>query len=100
MEIATSALDSLNQKDVAEIRVYLVPPTQVVKVMNAVQILLGIAKPDWPTAKLMLGDAQFFHQLIHIDKENIPEKVCVPNLRVLYYIRTVITLHSCHSGFQ
>lgn len=75
LETAVTALDSLNQKDVAEIRVYVRPPSLVIKVMNAVQTLLGIARPDWATAKLMLGDGQFFHQLIHIDKENIPEKV-------------------------
>lgn len=75
LEKAIMALDSLSQKDITEIRVYVNPPLLVIQVMLAVQTLLGVNKPDWPTAKLLLGDPQFLHQLVSIDKDNLPEKV-------------------------
>lgn len=75
LQTAIVALDSLSQKDIAEIRVYISPPELVIQVMLAVQTLLGIGKPDWPTAKLLLGDPQFIQQLVKIDKDHLPEKV-------------------------
>ena len=30
-------------------------------------------KPDWPTAKKVLGDSQFLQNLKTYDKDNIPE---------------------------
>ena len=41
-------------------------------VLEAVCILLG-AKPDWPTAKALLGDSNFLKNLYTYDKDNIPE---------------------------
>lgn len=41
-------------------------------VLEAVCILLG-AKPDWPTAKALLGDTNFLRNLYNYDKDNIAE---------------------------
>ena len=41
-------------------------------VLEAVCILLG-AKPDWPTAKALLGDSNFLRNLYNYDKDNIAE---------------------------
>lgn len=71
LEAANKALDSLDKSDIAEIRVFKQPPDMVVMVMEAVCILMG-QKPDWATAKTMLGDAQFLNKLINFDKDNIP----------------------------
>ncbi|XP_067943512.1 dynein axonemal heavy chain 6-like [Watersipora subatra] len=75
LETAITALDSLNQRDIAEIKCYMKPPVLVKKVVGAVQILLGAPKPDWASALSMLADAQFLSKLIHIDKDHIPEKI-------------------------
>ena len=32
------------------------------------------AKPDWPSAKSLLGDANFLRRLLDYDKDNIPMK--------------------------
>merc|ERR1719219_4281 len=39
--------------------------------MEAVCILMGV-KPDWASAKVMLGDSQFMNKLMAYDKDNIP----------------------------
>ena len=66
----------------AEIKVYINPPNLVIKVVAAVQILLGASKPDWPSAKILLSDPMFLTRLINIDKDNISEKVCLPTMGV------------------
>ena len=48
------ALESLNKKDMTEIKSYGRPPTLVEKVMEAVMILRG-ADPNWAEAKRQLG---------------------------------------------
>ena len=40
--------------------------------MEGVCIMLD-EKPDWPTAKKVLGDSQFLQNLKTYDKDNIPE---------------------------
>ena len=51
------ALESLNKKDMTEIKSYGRPPALVEKVMEAVMILRG-SEPTWPEAKKQLGEAQ------------------------------------------
>ena len=40
--------------------------------MEGVCIMLD-EKPDWPTAKKVLGDSNFLNNLKNYDKDNIPE---------------------------
>uniref|UniRef100_A0A5F8HIF6 Dynein axonemal heavy chain 6 n=1 Tax=Monodelphis domestica TaxID=13616 RepID=A0A5F8HIF6_MONDO len=70
LDAANKALDSLDKADISEIRVFTKPPDMVMTVMEAISILLN-AKPDWPTAKQLLGDSNFLRRLLDYDKENI-----------------------------
>ncbi|XP_060619679.2 dynein axonemal heavy chain 6 isoform X2 [Anolis sagrei] len=74
LEAANRALDSLDKADISEIRVFTKPPDLVMTVMEAICILLN-AKPDWATAKQLLGDSTFLRRLLEYDKENINRQV-------------------------
>ncbi|KAL8578353.1 Dynein heavy chain 2, axonemal [Nucella lapillus] len=74
LQEAMLALESLNKKDMTEIKSYGRPPALVEKVMEAVMILRG-AEPTWPEAKKQLGDQNFLKQLINFDRDNISDRV-------------------------
>ncbi|XP_069482525.1 dynein axonemal heavy chain 6 [Ambystoma mexicanum] len=74
LQAANKALDSLDKADISEIRVFTKPPDLVMTVMEAISILLN-AKPDWQTAKQLLGDSNFLKRLLEFDKENIKPQV-------------------------
>ncbi|XP_069845209.1 dynein axonemal heavy chain 6 isoform X1 [Dipodomys merriami] len=74
LDAANKALDSLDKADISEIRVFTKPPDLVMTVMEAISILLN-AKPDWPTAKQLLGDSNFLKRLLDYDKENIKPQI-------------------------
>ncbi|KAJ8310645.1 hypothetical protein KUTeg_012510 [Tegillarca granosa] len=74
LEEAIKALDSLNKKDIGEIRSYGRPPTLVEKVMEAVMILKG-CEPTWAESKRQLGDQNFIKSLMFFDKDNISDRV-------------------------
>ncbi|XP_051785909.1 dynein axonemal heavy chain 6 [Erpetoichthys calabaricus] len=74
LEAANKALDSLDKADISEIRVFTKPPDLVMTVMEAICILMG-AKPDWTTAKQVLGDNNFLKKLVEFDKNNIKPQV-------------------------
>ncbi|GAB5580480.1 dynein axonemal heavy chain 2 [Prionailurus iriomotensis] len=74
LEEAMRALESLNKKDIGEIKSYGRPPAQVEMVMQAVMILRG-NEPTWAEAKRQLGEQNFIKSLIHFDKDNISDKV-------------------------
>ncbi|KAM7079135.1 dynein axonemal heavy chain 6 [Molossus nigricans] len=74
LDAANKALDSLDKANISEIRVFTKPPDLVMTVMEAISILLN-AKPDWPTAKQLLGDSNFLRRLLEYDKENIKPQI-------------------------
>ncbi|CAH8498270.1 unnamed protein product [Heterobilharzia americana] len=73
LEAAVQALESLNKKDITEIKSYGKPPLLVQKVMEAVMILRGV-DPSWAESKRQLGEQDFIKQLINFDKDNIGDK--------------------------
>ncbi|XP_061138372.1 dynein axonemal heavy chain 2 [Syngnathus typhle] len=74
LDEATKALESLNKKDMTEIKSYGRPPALVERVMQAVMTLLN-KEPTWAEAKRQLGEANFIKTLINFDKENISDRV-------------------------
>ncbi|XP_034551682.1 dynein heavy chain 2, axonemal-like [Notolabrus celidotus] len=74
LEEAMKALESLNKKDMTEIKSYGCPPTLVETVMQAVMILLR-KEPTWAEAKRQLGESSFIKTLVNFDKDNISDRV-------------------------
>ncbi|XP_070785989.1 dynein axonemal heavy chain 2 [Enoplosus armatus] len=74
LEEAMKALESLNKKDMTEIKSYGRPPTLVETVMQAVMTLQG-KEPTWAEAKRQLGESNFIKTLVHFDKDNISDRV-------------------------
>ncbi|KAM6908918.1 dynein axonemal heavy chain 2 [Xenentodon cancila] len=74
LDEALKALESLNKKDMTEIKSYGRPPALVETVMQAVMTLLR-KDPTWAEAKRQLGEANFIKTLISFDKDNISDQV-------------------------
>ncbi|XP_069776189.1 dynein axonemal heavy chain 2 isoform X3 [Narcine bancroftii] len=74
LQDAMRALESLNKKDMTEIKSYGRPPVLVETVMQAVMILRG-SEPTWAEAKKELGEPTFIKQLVNYDKDNISDKM-------------------------
>ncbi|XP_052104325.1 dynein axonemal heavy chain 2-like isoform X7 [Mytilus californianus] len=74
LQEAILALESLNKKDMTEIKSYAKPPGLVEKVLEAVMILRG-NEPTWLEAKKQLGDQNFIKQLMNFDKDNITDRI-------------------------
>jgi len=74
LNAAVNALSALNKNDITEIKSFAKPPALVQMTMEAVCILKQ-EKPDWDTAKRMLGDSNFMKSLMEFDKDHIPENV-------------------------
>nr|XP_006813236.1 PREDICTED: dynein heavy chain 6, axonemal [Saccoglossus kowalevskii] len=72
LEAANKALDALDKNDISEIKAFTKPPEMVQTVMEAVCIILSY-KADWPSAKGLLGEANFLKKLQEYDKENMPD---------------------------
>lgn len=68
-----AALDTLNKKDLTEIKSYVTPPAKVEKVLEAVMILLE-RPPNWAESKRKLGEQNFLEDLKNFDKNNMQEK--------------------------
>ncbi|XP_069015317.1 dynein axonemal heavy chain 2 [Embiotoca jacksoni] len=74
LEEAMKALESLNKKDMTEIKSYGHPPVLVETVMQAVMTLQG-KEPSWAEAKRQLGESNFIKTLVNFDKDNISDRV-------------------------
>ncbi|KAJ3068699.1 Dynein heavy chain 6, axonemal [Podochytrium sp. JEL0797] len=74
LDAAYKALDALDKKDIAELKVFAKPPDAVLMVMEAICILFKM-KPDWENSKKLLGDPQFMKKMSEYDKDNIPEAI-------------------------
>ena len=61
------ALNALDKSDFAEIRVFSKPPELVGTVMEAICILFN-TRPDWASAKSLLGDTGLMKKMIEYDK--------------------------------
>ena len=74
LESAVKSLNALNKGDIVEMKSFSKPPPLVMLTMEAV-CTLRQEKPDWDTAKKMLGDSNFMEALKTFDKEAIPDGV-------------------------
>ncbi|CAI8029533.1 Dynein heavy chain 6, axonemal [Geodia barretti] len=74
LQAANKALDALDKSDIAEIRVFSKPPELVATVMEAICILFN-TRPDWPSAKTLLGDTGLMKKMIDYDKDKISESM-------------------------
>eukprot|EP00731_Ephydatia_muelleri_P001617 Em0001g1617a len=72
LQAANKALDALDKSDISEIRVFSSPPELVATVMESICILFN-TRPDWASAKQVLGDSSLMKKMIDYDKDNIPE---------------------------
>ncbi|KAJ3347122.1 Dynein heavy chain 6, axonemal [Entophlyctis luteolus] len=72
LQAAYRALDALEKKDIAELKVFTKPPDLVLLVMEAICILFK-SKPDWESSKKLLSDPQLMKKMQDFDKDNIPE---------------------------
>ncbi|CAF3746445.1 unnamed protein product [Rotaria socialis] len=73
LDEAMADVSQLDKADVAEVRVYQNPPYQVMMVMCAVCVLLD-CKPDWATARQVLGDSGFIGRLTNLDINHISDR--------------------------
>ncbi|KAJ3192063.1 Dynein heavy chain 6, axonemal [Irineochytrium annulatum] len=74
LQAAYKALDALDKKDIAELKVFTKPPELVLLVLEAVCILFK-SKADWDSSKKLLGDAQLMKKMQEFDKDNISDAV-------------------------
>ncbi|XP_063992490.1 dynein axonemal heavy chain 2 [Diachasmimorpha longicaudata] len=73
LDEAMKALDTLNKKDLAEIKSFARPPPKVEIVLEAVMILKN-SEPTWSESKKQLGDVNFLTSLRNFDKDHISDK--------------------------
>ena len=73
LQAATKALNTLDQKDIGEMKMYATPPEDLVMVLNAVCLLKKIPQ-NWDSAKKEMGNPKaFLTSLQEFDKDNIQE---------------------------
>jgi len=72
-EAAVRSLDTLDKNSITILKSFQNPPQPVKKTMEAVCILMG-QKPDWDTAKRLLGRTDFLNMCKTYDKDHIPKK--------------------------
>lgn len=65
--LSFQALNALDKSDIAEVRVFSKPPELVNTVMESICILFNV-RPDWASAKSLLGDPGLMKKMIEFDK--------------------------------
>jgi dynein heavy chain, axonemal len=65
---AIKALDSLDKKDITEVKSFAKPPELVATVLCAVCLLFR-KKETWDEAKKLMGDSKFLENLKEYDKD-------------------------------
>ena len=64
-------MDTITRADICEIKALKNPPIAVKELMDAVDILFGVA-PNWRNSKLLMNDInKFLNMLKSFDKDNI-----------------------------
>ncbi|KAL8435557.1 hypothetical protein ACSSS7_002402 [Eimeria intestinalis] len=71
---ALRSLESLDKRDLQELKSFPSPPALVETVMNAVCLLLG-RKQSWEEAKKVLNDTSLLSTLRDYDKDHLPPKL-------------------------
>jgi len=74
LEAAQKALELLNKKDLAEVKMYQKPPKAVEKTIEAVMVLRK-SEPTWAEGKKQLGDPNFPVQLVNYDKDTLNDAI-------------------------
>ncbi|OMJ74343.1 hypothetical protein SteCoe_26764 [Stentor coeruleus] len=74
LERALKALDSINPKDIYEMKNYKSPPTAVKMVLESVCILLSEAT-DWPSVLHVISRMDFLDRLRNYNKDDIPKSI-------------------------
>jgi dynein heavy chain, axonemal len=74
LQAAMESLKALSKADIVEVKSFAKPPPLVQLTMEAVCILRQ-EKPDWETAKRILGDVNFMRSLEDYNRDNIPDGV-------------------------
>lgn len=82
LEAAERALNALNKNDIIEIKTFTKPPFLVQLTMEGVCCLLQ-EKPDWDTAKKVLGESNFIKRLVEYDRDNVTDKVSKSLKRII-----------------
>ena len=67
---AIKALDSLDKKDIQEVKSFAKPPALVETVLSAVCLLMG-KKETWDEAKKLMNDSNFLTSLREYDKDDL-----------------------------
>ncbi|MEN2495892.1 MAG: hypothetical protein MHMPM18_000474 [Marteilia pararefringens] len=73
LEEGKKSLQTINKRDIAEIRSYGRPSSLVEKVMEAVMILRN-SEPNWSEAKRQLSDPNFLRDLFNFDPVSVSDK--------------------------
>jgi dynein heavy chain len=72
---ALKALDTLDPKDISEMKAFAQPPERVRIVVEAVLVLLGVKDVSWNSCKAVMGRSDFLSSLRTYNKDDVPEKV-------------------------
>jgi dynein heavy chain, axonemal len=106
LENARQALETLDKKDITEVRSFANPPEPVQIICECVAILKGFKDISWKTAKGMLADSNFLKSLQEMNCDLITVKQvtsCRAHMKVSewnYELRGSFELHDNYRSFH